>query len=173
MHMLMANKLAALATAISDDLGLISRGLSGSASAALLTLLYRQPMSTTALARVLGISQPTAVRVVDGLVGAGWVERATRTGRVVHLRLTRTGLREGKALQHARLARVTELLAALDHEDKVALDRLLSRLLTEATDGRPTARRICRFCDHTLCHGADCPVGSQAARTEAQSEVKR
>jgi len=36
-------------------------------------------------------------------------------------------------------------------------------------DGRAYARHICRFCDHGICDGPRCPVGSAATELEQRS----
>jgi DNA-binding MarR family transcriptional regulator len=81
MHTLDANKLGAFGVLLSDALGNATADLSPSAAALLLSLFYRQDLTVTALAKVGGIAQPTAVRVLDGLVRQGFIERKGRAGR--------------------------------------------------------------------------------------------
>ena len=67
------NKLSVLATLIDDTMRAGFAELSQSAAAALLTLRLRGSMTTSELAAIIGVAQPTAVRLVDGLVRAGLV----------------------------------------------------------------------------------------------------
>jgi DNA-binding MarR family transcriptional regulator len=71
---LSANKLGAFAVLLADTLESAYGGLSPSAASLLLTLYYTRNATATALAKVAGISQPTAERVLDGLVRQGFIE---------------------------------------------------------------------------------------------------
>src|SRR5262249_51046029 len=81
MHMNLPNKLGALGVLVMDAMESVLGELSPSAAALLLTLRYRGEMTTTALAGIDGVAQPTAVRVADGLVRRGLLERRGRGGR--------------------------------------------------------------------------------------------
>lgn len=168
MHELIANHLGALALAVTDRMDGAVEPRSRSAAAALLTLLYRQPLGGTELARIMGVAQPTGVRVIDGLVREGLVGRGRRTGRHVELTLTAAGKAEAHRLQQARIAALSPLVDSLDEADRNRLGALLAQLLAAATDGRATARRICRLCAHDLCDGAHCPAGSRATAIERE-----
>lgn len=166
MHMLIANKLGALAV-LAGDLSRTAAGeLSGSAAAMLFTLHYHGEATASELAAVAGIAQPTAVRVVGGLVERGLVERSGRLGRSAPLRLTASGVQLAGALQAARLAALHRLLEPLGGDDRATLERLLDRMLADATTSRRFARTVCRQCDHTLCDGPACPVSCRATAIE-------
>jgi DNA-binding MarR family transcriptional regulator len=171
MHELLANKLAALAIAIDDRTDAGARR-SRSAAAALQTLRYWGPLTATELARILGVSQPTMVRVVDGLIRERLVIRRGKQARRVALELTRAGRSEAERLRRARLADVSSLLSALDVEQARSFEVSVDLLLAAITDGRPTARRICRFCAHDICDGPACPVGSRATTLEGELKEK-
>ena len=166
--MLIANHLGALALLIDDRTGAAFGGLSRSAAACLLTLGHFAPLTTSALARRLGISQPTTVRVVDGLARAGLVERAARAGRGAPLGLTPAGRARAAALRAARLARIGELLAPLDGDEQANRGGLLDKVLGAATRDRAEAQRSCRLCAHDLCQGPACPIGRRADELDAQ-----
>lgn len=166
MHMLIASKLGALAV-LAGDLSRTAAGdLSASATAVLFTLRYHGEATASDLAAIAGIAQPTAVRVVGGLVGRGLVERAGRTGRSAPLRLTASGAQAADALQAARLAALHRLMDPLGDDDRAMLERLLDRMLAGATTSRRLARTVCRQCDHSLCDGPACPVGRRATAIE-------
>jgi DNA-binding MarR family transcriptional regulator len=91
MHALRNNKLGAFAVLLSDSLKDATGKLSPSAAALLLALFYSRDTTITELAKVGGVSQPTAVRVVDGLARRGLIERTGRAGRTTLLCLTPMG----------------------------------------------------------------------------------
>lgn len=161
-----ANRLAALATALTDRLESGFDPLSRSASGALLTLAHWEPLSGTELARILRVSQPTGARVLQGLVRQGLVERGERAGRDVVLRLTDRGRERARSLQAARLSAIERLLLALSDEERGVLDGLVARLLSAVTESRADARHMCRFCAHDRCVGEDCPPGLRATEIE-------
>jgi DNA-binding MarR family transcriptional regulator len=169
MRHLLSNKVAALATAISDRTdAAFGPDRSRSAAAALLTLAYWGPLTATELARIIGVSQPTLVRVAGGLIRDALVARRHKEGRAVALELTGRGRSEAKRLQRQRLGRVSKLLCSLSASDLQLLDALVDSLLEVITDGRATARRTCRFCAHDICDGPMCPVGSRATALEGK-----
>lgn len=141
--------------------------LSPSAAAMLLTVEHRQPLPVSAAAAVLGISQPTATRLADGLARAGLLFRGDKAGRAVPLMLTAAGRTRAGHLAEAMQARVGKLLDALDAAERRAFMGAVAKILTAATGSREQARTICRNCDHGVCHGADCPVGSRANALDA------
>lgn len=172
MHVL-ANKLGAFAVLLTDALETSFDGLSSSAAALLLTLHYRPGLTGTELARVTGIAQPTATRVLDGLVRRGWLQRQPRAGRSTPLLLTPAGEAQAQTLQAARLDAMDRLLAAVPEADRQALERLLDAVLAATTRSRAHARTTCRLCDHATCEGPLCPVGSRASELEQTTSPSR
>lgn len=166
MHMLCANKLGALGVVVADATVAAFGELSVSAAALLLTLLRYPGLSASGLAAIADIAQPTAVRVVDGLVRRGLVARLARQGRTAPLRLTAAGRRRAQALQTARLAAMQRLLDGLPAADRAGFERGLDHLLAGATTSRAFARTACRLCDHPRCMGPHCPIGSRANQLE-------
>src|SRR5215470_8367940 len=166
MHMNLPNKLGALGVLIMDAMESVLGELSPSAAALLLTLRYRGEMTTTALAGIAGVAQPTAVRVADGLVRRGLLERRGRAGRTAPLRLTTAGTEKADALQRARMAAMERLLAGLAESGRAGFERTLDTLLAGATRSRAFARTTCRLCDHAACVGPLCPIGTRAGELE-------
>ena len=162
---LLANKLGALVVAVSDRL----RDVETSAHAMTLTLHHHGPMTVTELAAVVGLSQPAATRALQDLRRDDLVEATVDRGRQRPVRLTVRGTAAARSLEEARRARLLGCLGALEPTDHRVLDGLLTRLLEGMTPDQAGARRICRLCDHALCDGPDCPVGSRA-RTLDQAE---
>lgn len=160
MHMLVENSLGALGTVIMDRISSVLDDLSPSAATLLLALLHDQAKSTTGLAALAGVSQPTAVRVLDGLGRRRFVTRGRRRGRETPIRLTPEGRARATAIQDARLQVLGDLLNPLSFEEMAALQDLVGRILWGATTSRRFARHTCRFCAHDICTGDGCPVAS-------------
>jgi MarR family transcriptional regulator, negative regulator of the multidrug operon emrRAB len=136
----------------------------GSAPAALVHLQAYPGESVEALRRVLGISQPAAVRVVGRLVGERLVER--RFGgnrRTLALHLTAAGERAASELLSRRTQSLRSLLDILEPSEQAALEPLLERLVAALADDRPQALRVCRLCDRSACTSAPgCPLDHTA-----------
>ncbi|PLX36222.1 MAG: MarR family transcriptional regulator [Hyphomicrobiales bacterium] len=173
MHMLCANKLGAFGLLVFDAMGEALGELSPSAASLLLTLSYRPGLTVTELAAVAGIAQPTAVRVLDGLVKRGLAERGEKIGRTAPLALTNTGRAEAERLQAARLGVLDGLLGALPDDQRAAFEAALDTILAGATTSRSFARTTCRLCDHELCDGPLCPIGTRATEIERNGNADR
>lgn len=167
MNMLAANHLAALGTLIDDRLKQAFAPLSPSAAAVLLTLHHHGPLTTTELAAIVAIAQPTVTRLVNGLAAQGLIRREDRDGRVTPLVPTAAGRARAAALQAAREVAIAPLLAALAPDERKAFAGMLARILATATPSRRFARTTCRFCDHAVCDGPACPIGTRARELEA------
>jgi DNA-binding MarR family transcriptional regulator len=170
MHMLSENKLGALGLLLSDSLENIGGDLSMSATALLLSLFYNPDSTATELAKIVGVSQPTAVRVLDGLVERGLIKRKDRSGRITRLGVSSAGRKRAQALQVRRLRAMKILLSALTASEHKNFERTLDKLLASATSSRGFARTTCRLCDHPLCDGPLCPIGTRATEIERRAQ---
>ena len=169
MDLLLANKLAALATVLDHGLTTAFEPLSPSSAAAVLTLRHRQPLTATELSRIIGLSQPATVRLLERLVATGLVERAPVAGiKEVRLSLSREGESRAEDLQRVRLSASWALLEQLTPIERLALHGLVDKLVTVPVTDRQVARRLCRFCDHALCEGPLCPIGCAATALDRQ-----
>src|SRR5215472_10722143 len=145
MHVtLLASKLGALGVLLSDLGERAGEDLSPSAAALLLTLRFRPGVTATELARIAGIAQPTAVRVLEGLSRRGLIARRTRSGRSAPLALTDAGKQRARRLLSERLRVIGTLLAALSAKERAGFEQVLDKLLAEATTSRAFARTTCR-----------------------------
>jgi DNA-binding MarR family transcriptional regulator len=159
----LAQLLGATALAATDRLrAAVEGGLDhgGSFPAALVHLQAYPGESVEGLRRVLAVSQPAAVRVVDRLAGEGLVER--RPGpdrRTLALHLTVAGEQAATSLLARRSESLRSLLEALDPGERAALEPLLERLVAALADDRPGALRVCRLCDRRACTSEPgCPL---------------
>ena len=164
--MILENQLAALATLVQDRMELDFEALSPRAASILMTLLNRDTLPVTRIAAIVGIAQPTATRLIDGLQGQALVRREARDGRVVMVALTARGRKAAKGLEDARREIVRGLLEPLGLREQALLAKLVDKLLYGATGSRSEARTTCRYCDHGLCRGAACPVNRRATEIE-------
>ena len=161
----LSNKFAALATALANRIEENHTGLSASSAATLLTLMAKEAMSTTELARIVDRSQPATARLVDKLVSEGFINRQEKRGREIDLKLTTAGRRRATKLQKQRLQISASLLERLSPAERGVFDRMIDKLLENLAKTRAEARHICRFCDHGPCTGPACPVGRSIQET--------
>lgn len=138
-----------------------SLGRAGAHAAALVHLEAYPGDSVQALADVLSVSQPAAVKVVNRLAGDGLVERREGPdGRTRALHLTAAGRDAAARVRADRAARLEEVLRVLGDEERERLEPLLEKLVAALAGDRPGALTVCRLCDRTSCCGAPagCPL---------------
>jgi DNA-binding MarR family transcriptional regulator len=167
-----ANLFGALALAVTDRMfdAVQESGESGTTAVALSALYqFLDHPTVDLLRRVLGLTSSGAVRLVDRLESAGWVQRVdAEDGRATAVRLTAAGRRIGKRVSDARTSNLKKALSKLSPADIRELERLVSLVLVGMRRGPEAVRWICRFCDMDACGWRDghCPVRN-AARERA------
>lgn len=165
--MFLENQLSVLGTLIEDRMAEGFGDISTSAAALLITLLNRGPLTVSGLAGIVGVTQPTATRLIEGLEKRKFLRRAAREGRLVTVSLTASGRRKAGTLQSRRAALAADLTGPLSAKERKRLGRLIDKVLYDATASRTDARTTCRYCDHGLCSAAgDCPVDRRATALE-------
>lgn len=166
-----ANLLGATALALTDLLlagATRAAGVGASGSAALVVLAASPGLSVTELGRRVGLSQPAAARMVDGLGAEGLVERRKGIGRSVSVHPTRGGRQAARRLLAGRGAPLTEMVSALEESDRQALADLLAKMLSRLYQEFGDSELMCRLCDRAACTAdATCPVGA-AERAEGR-----
>ena len=134
-------------------------GQTGAAAAALVMIAARPGRTVEQLRGPLGLSQPGATRLLERLVGEGWVERGGAGGRRgLSIHLTPAGRRVLDDLLAARQAALTRLLEPLAPTDLDGLAGHLETLLAARTGGLADLDRLCRLCERRAC--AECPVAA-------------
>ena len=174
-----ANRLGALAVALTDRLqaSMKAGGRSASAAAALSALYsFLDEPSVDQLGRVVGLTSSGAVRLVDGLEAEGLVTRRRGTdARVTVVTLTQAGRQAAEAMMASRSSVLREALAPLSASERASFDESLSRVLVGLVQARagavpegpgardpgarePGAREpgggggwLCRLCDTAAC----------------------
>lgn len=162
------NLLGAAAQGLSDHMrASLSEAarLSDSAAATLLLLSDSSGIGASELGRRVGITQPAAVRVVEGLERDGLLRRGPRAGRNVAITLTDQGRALAQDLRAARERSLEAVVSTLAPEEQDQLESLLVKLLPRLHEQPGDGDRLCRLCDRRACidGGAICPVG-QAER---------
>ncbi len=155
-----ANLLGALSLAVADQVEVAVREIldhGGETPAALVVIGYGTGLSNDMLRRILGMSHPGAVRLVDKLVSDGLVERgAGRDGRQVALHLTKRGRQVRSQLLASRLGAIGGLIDTLDASEQRTLAGLLHKVLARMDTTEMQRFTICRMCDDRVCD--DCPL---------------
>ncbi len=143
-------------------------GIGGNAAPALLSVGTRPGESIDQLSRVLRLTHSATVRLVDRLEQRDWVQRdrggggggGGGDGRTAALTLTTTGRSAFRRLLKARNAALNQVTGILGDRENETLRKLLAKMLASLPGDRAEARHICRTCEHGVCVGARCPVGS-------------
>jgi DNA-binding MarR family transcriptional regulator len=153
------NVVAAWAIALSDVVRTAvehATGMAGSGPAALVAIVADPGMSINELRRVLDLTHPGTVRLVDRLVEKGWVQRQYGTGRTVLLTPTPLGRTVERQLAKAREKAVAHLLTTMSEHDVHIVAGLVEPVLGTTINDVDAMRRLCRLCDRTVC--TDCPA---------------
>lgn len=159
-----ANLLGALSLATMDAVGRELSGLTdgGDSDWAALVVLEQNPgLTVDRLARILRLSQPGAVRLVNRLAEEGQVERHQGIDRRARpLRLTAAGRRMVRAMM---LGREKVLMNALDHlsaAERETLSGLMEKMLQgiAAENDEIASDTACRLCDGQACPEDRCPL---------------
>jgi DNA-binding MarR family transcriptional regulator len=153
------NVVAAWAIAVTDAVRAAveeSTGMSASGPAAVVAIVADPGLSIDELRRVLGLTHPGTVRLVDRLVENGWVTREHGVGRTVRLMPTESGLAVERRLAAAREQAVAELLSVMPERDVHLVAGLVRPVLGVTIDDVDAMRRLCRLCNRDVC--SDCPA---------------
>lgn len=166
-----ANLLGALGLAVADRIAEAARQTlhhAGETPAALVVIGYGLGPSNDQLRRILGLSHPGCVRLVDRLVADGLVERREgRDRRAIALHLTPTGHALREALLAERLAAIRLVLAPLDAGEQEAFAALLHKLLADLPASDLERCTVCRLCDDRVCTRCPIPAEFRAAAAPA------
>lgn len=157
------NVLAAWAVAVSDAVRAAteqSTGMAGGGPAALVAIVAEPGLSIDDLRRILALTHPGTVRLVDRLVEQGWVHRGHGIGRTVRLESTAAGRAAERQLSQARESAVADLLAALPEDDVHTMAGLIDPLLAANIEDVDAMRRLCRLCARDICN--PCPAEDSA-----------
>jgi DNA-binding MarR family transcriptional regulator len=156
------NVIGAFALALADDFkGAMEDLAEGTESAcsALIVIGQESGLSVDRLSKILRLSQPGTVRLVDRLAAAKLVERKTGTDRrAVALRLTEAGKRQVKSLLIGRQHALVQALRGLDDWERSTLSAIASKVLRGLEHSEVECDRRCRLCDANSCPDESCPM---------------
>ena len=162
-----ANLLGVVGLAVADRIGDTARNILrhvGETPAALVVIGYGSGPSNDQLRRILELSHPGTVRLIDRLVADGLVER--RKGpdkRTIALHLSKRGMALREELLKGRLAAIRPLLSPLTAEEQEAFAVLLHKMLSSMETTATERRTLCRLCDNRVCTNCPIPADEQAA----------
>lgn len=155
-----ANLLGAVGLAVVDRIEQTARDVlnrAGETPAALVVIGYGLGPSNDQLRRILGLSHPGSVRLVDRLVADGLVERhQAQDKRAIALHLTEQGVLLREEMLNGRLAAIRPLLTPLTDAEQAGLATLLGKMLSQLATTDQERCTICRLCDDRAC--TDCPI---------------
>lgn len=155
-----ANLLGVVGLAVAnriEDKARVILNHAGETPAALVVIGYGFGPSNDQLRRILGLSHPGAVRLVDRLVADDLVvRREGRDKRAIALHLTDRGARLRDKLLKGRLAAITPLLMPLTEAEQGVLADLLHKMLSSMETSDLDRCRLCRLCDDQVC--SNCPI---------------
>lgn len=158
------NVIGAFALTLSDDLKAAMQELADgneSACAALIVIGQESGLSVDRLSKILGLSQPGTVRLVDRLAADHLVERkAGADRRSVALRLTEAGKRQVKSLLIGRRHALSEALRSLDPGERQVLAAIADKVLRGLGHSEVECDRRCRLCDGDSCPDESCPMAA-------------
>ncbi len=155
-----ANLLGTVSLAVADRIATAAQAVlkhAGETPAAVVVIGYGLGPSNEQLRRILGLSHPGSVRLVDRLVADGLVERQQgQDRRAIALFLTAEGQKLRDALLKERLAAIRPVLDPLSTAEQDALGALLHKLLAGLPKSDLDRCTLCRLCDDSIC--TDCPI---------------
>lgn len=161
-----ANLLGVVGLAVADRIGDAARDIlrhGGETPAALVVIGYGSGLSNDQLRRVLGLSHPGSVRLVDRLVADGLVERRKgQDKRAIALHLSERGMALREDLLKERLAAIRPLLTPLTGVEQETLAALLHKMLSSMETTASERRTLCRLCDNRVCTNCPIPADAQA-----------
>jgi DNA-binding MarR family transcriptional regulator len=155
-----ANLLGVVGLAVADRIEGTARDIlkhSGETPAALVVIGYGLGPSNEQLRRILGLSHPGSVRLIDRLVADGLVERRdARDKRAIALYLTEKGTALREKLLNGRIAAIRPFLARLTEAEQESLAALLHTMLSSMETTDLERCTLCRLCDDRVC--TNCPI---------------
>jgi len=161
-----ANLLGALACEISDRLERLIKlhpNQTDSAAAALNVVAFYEGCSISQLSKVLRLSHPATVRLIDKLESEHVVERReTEDKRTVALFLTKKGKTRAKQILVTRCDALRDIVGMLSAREQEQLGSLLEKLLRPLVKTEREGDYICRLCDSVSCPPETCPVHLEA-----------
>ena len=158
---ILISQFIALSVAIIDKSILADKKNSPSKISALLTLLHWPKLGVTELANIVGLSQSATTRLIDTLAQEQLVKRE-RENRTARLHLTSKGNQLAKSFQNQQSGVIGEIISVLDESQKKQLADIVHKIMYGLVKDPDEARRLCRYCDHSICSGSNCPVGTKA-----------
>lgn len=162
MNTRLINLLSATSTALYDvmNTAVVEASGLGESDAAAMMMAAQWPGGTLqSFVGALRLSQPATVRLFDRLEKERLVERREgERGHVVSIHPTPQGKKLVEKMLQARAKALDKLLSDLSSQDRDALERFATSVLSKATTSGAVGDRICRLCSDRDCPTKTCPV---------------
>jgi DNA-binding MarR family transcriptional regulator len=160
------NLFGALALGVADRVRWAALGgvaLGGETTAALVVIGHAPDLSIEQLRRVLRLSHPGTVRLLNRLTSAGLAVRsiASHDRRVVVIKLTKAGHMRRSALLERRRTALEAILQEISPQDRSVMERSIEAMLRSLPSDATSALTVCRFCNDRLC--PNCPMNAFGA----------
>jgi DNA-binding MarR family transcriptional regulator len=158
-----SNLVGAFATAVSSEVesNISELGARSLSHEVALVAIHNHPNETIdILSKVLGITHSGAVRLINTLEKENLVERhkSPQDARSVVLRVTVDGSIRVESILKSREGVTSKLLRSFDDNQKKDFMKLLEIAMSNLTNERIEARRICKLCNEGVCRKFGCPV---------------
>ena len=148
-------------------------GLETADMTALLAVYARPGSAIGDVAATTSLTHSGAVRAVDRLEAQSLlIRKQAPDRRVAALQCTERGEATANCLLTARKEAIGDVLGGLSAKGRAALVHTSKILLTKLTEDQTEAWRICRLCEHSICMGDDCPVGSGVRNRKLREDSK-
>ncbi|MDY0874232.1 MarR family winged helix-turn-helix transcriptional regulator [Dongia rigui] len=153
-----------LSDAMTDELGGLT-DICDSDCAALIVIEQNPGITVDRLAKIVRLSQPGAVRMINRLVEEGRVERQTGIDRRARpLGLTAEGQRMVRAMLLGREKVLRAPLDALTDDERRSLEHLIEKMLQSMVTDEVASDTACRLCDDNACPQDRCPLAPNCSR---------
>lgn len=163
----LANLLGAVALGLGDQFDKLGDELTiggGETAAALVTIGAYPGLGVGRLAKILKLTHPGAVRLLDRLEAAALAIRGPgRDKRTVTIQLTALGTAKRNQILDARAHMLAQLLGPLEGNEALSLARALDRILSQLAYQAETKDTLCRLCDKGACTLGGCPTTSASS----------
>ncbi len=157
----LANLLGAAVIGLGDDIRNSNQRIlarEGATAAALAVVGHHPGLSVQKLNRILEMSHPGTVRLLDSLTAANLVDRrrSTKDTRIAELYLTAQGTILRQEILRERQLGLEAAISQLSATEMFQLEGILEKILVALPREAIHGETICRFCDEASC--ADCPI---------------
>ena len=158
-----SNLLGAFATTLSNSIEREVSILDGNSlnHESALVAIYNHPNTTiNTLSKILELTHSGAVRLINTLEEKKLVKRhkSLSDARSIVLHITEAGSKRVQLILNCREKATLKTIAVLSETQKENLLNILEASMSNVTNEKLEARRICKLCNEGVCRKLICPV---------------